>query len=46
MLATNGLWTQLQRIMPGQYWYFLIIGLAVLAAAGGVWAWMRKKDGD
>ena len=45
MLA-NAIMNLLQRILPGQYWYYAIIGLAVLAAIGGVWAWMRKKNPD
>jgi len=45
MLADSGLWYQIQKIIPGQYWYYIIIGGAVLAALGGVWVWLRKKDG-
>ena len=44
MLA-NQLMDLLYRIMPAQYWYYFVTGMAVVAAAGAVWAWMKKKDG-
>ena len=43
MLA-NALTDLLYRIMPAQYWYYFTIGVAVLAVAGGIWAWLKKKD--
>jgi len=46
MLATNNFMYFIQRLLPGQYWYYIIIGMAVIAAAGGVWAWLRKKNAD
>jgi hypothetical protein len=42
MLASDFM-SLVYRILPGQYLYYVIIGLAVIAAAGGVWAWLRKK---
>jgi Mg2+ and Co2+ transporter CorA len=44
MLA-NQFMDLLYRIMPAQYWYYFVTGLAVIAAAGAVWAWLKKKDG-
>ena len=44
MLA-NDIMNLLYRVMPAQYWFYFTIGLAVVAAAGGIWAWLRKKDG-
>jgi len=32
--------------MPPQYWYYLILGLAIVAAAGGVWVWLKKGRDD
>jgi len=43
MLA-SGFMNLVYRILPGQYLYYVIIGLAAIAAAGGLWAWLRKKD--
>lgn len=42
MLASD-IMNLVYRILPGQYLYYVIIGLIVIAAAGGVWAWLRKK---
>jgi len=44
MLANN-IMNLLYRICPPQYLYYVIIGLVVLAAAGGIWFWLKKKDG-
>jgi len=46
MLAANALLDLLYRIMPPQYWYYLVLGLAVVAAAVGVWVWLKKGGGD
>ena len=35
-----------QRFLPGEYWHWAIIGVVVVGAVGGAWAWLRKKDGD
>ena len=42
MLASD-IMNLLYRILPGNYLYYVLIGLAVLAVAGGTWAWLRKK---
>ena len=42
MLASDFM-NLLYRILPGNSLYYVFIGLAVLAAAGGTWAWLRKK---
>ncbi len=42
MLASD-IMNLVYRILPGQYLYYVIIGLAVIAAAGGIWVWLRKK---
>ena len=45
MLANNFMY-YVQRFLPGQYWHWMIIGVAVLGLVGLVWAWLRKKRPD
>ena len=42
MLADSFMY-YVQRFLPGQYWHWVIVGAAVVAALGGALLWMRKK---
>jgi len=46
MVVANALLDLLYRILPPQYWYYLVLGLAVVAAAVGIWVWLKKGGGD
>ena len=45
MLASD-IMNLLHRILSPQYRYYLIIGVAVVVAIGGIWVYLKKKDGN
>jgi len=43
MLASD-IMNLLHRVLSPQYRYYMIIGLAVVAAIAGIWMYLKKKD--